>query len=249
MENNLIDSDCTILIRGKITQDYFNKYLLNYYNNKIIISTWVNEFWVNSFNLHLLNQKKHSLILNMTNDNDLFDSFQNLYYQIKTVYTALNSINSKYLIILRGDEYYSNLKYIYKEIKDNPKYVHCSPVFFRPENYIKYHFSDHIIAGTTENLKLMFAKSYENFFTKEIPISLYPEVYLTTNYLYNKYLKSPKVLNEEKISCKRIMKNNFSILNLELLKPYNIVFNRLNLKWNNNFIPEENNSISKMEDY
>jgi hypothetical protein len=67
--------------------------------------------------------------------------------------------------------------------------------------------------------------------------------------LYNKYLKSPKVFNEKKISCKRIMKNNFSILNLELLKPYNVMLNQLNLKWHNNFIPEENISISKMEDY
>ncbi len=183
MEDRLIDSNCTLLIRGKINHNNLHKYLLNYYDNKIIISTWINEFWINSFNLHFLNQKKHGLILNMINDDDIFNYYQNLYYQVKTVYTALNSITSKYVIILRGDEYYSNLKYIYEEIKNNPKFLYCSPIFFRPEKYIKYHCSDHIIAGTTENVKLMYVNSYINFSKLELNLDTCPEVYLTKNYL------------------------------------------------------------------
>jgi hypothetical protein len=248
MEDNLISHDCTLLIKGKINFNNLKEYLSNYYNNNIIISTWMNEFWANSFNLHFLNQEKHSLILNMMHDKDLFDYYQNLYYQVKTVYTALNSISSKYLIILRGDEYYSNLKYVYKEILNDPKYIHCTPIFFRPENYLKYHFSDHIIAGTTENLKLMFIKSYENFFRREIDLDYCPEIYLTKNYLYYKYKKSEKVFNGC-VSCKRIMKNNFKILNLNKMKPYTVVYNKINQIWNSNFVPEDNNSISKIEDY
>lgn len=249
MENSLISTDCTILIRGKITNYNLQKYLLNYYDNKIIISTWINEFWVNSFNLHFLNEKKHSLILNMTHEEDAFNYCQNLYYQVKTVYNALNSINSKYLIVLRADEYYSNLKYIYEEIKNNIKYIYCSPIFFRPRSYIKYHFSDHIIAGTTENIKLMFEKSYKNFSKKEINLDYCPEVYLTKNYLYYKYHKNQKIFDEEKISCKNLIKNNFRILDLNKMKPYTVVHNQLKKTWNSNFIPEENNSISKIEDY
>ncbi len=33
------------------------------------------------------------------------------------------------------------------------------------------------------------------------------------------------------------------------MKPYMAVYNQMQITWNSNFIPEENNSISQIQDY
>jgi hypothetical protein len=249
MENNLISPEVTLLIRGKINTELLNKYLLNYYHNYIIISTWPDSPWVNSINLKLVNYNKHSVILNMQKPSDSFEGFQNLFYQIKCVYTALDSISTKYTIILRGDEYFSNLDYVFDSIKYATNYIFCSPIFFRPKSFHPFHISDHLLAGTTQNLKMMFDTSYKNFSKNDLPLVYEPEVYLTKNYLFRKYGRRMSVFDKKIISPEVSMKNHFRILDLNKMKPYTAVFNQIGAVWNSNFIPEENNSISKIEDY
>ena len=248
MESNLLNNNVTLIIWGKINTELINKYLSDYYNNYIIISTSPSEPWVNSVNLKLVNYNKHSIILNMTEPSDKFEGFNNLYEHIQNIYIAINSISTKYAIILRGDEYFSNLSYVYKKI-ELARHLYCSPIFFKPKSLHPYHISDHLIAGTVNNLKIMFNTCYENFSAQDLPLTYESEIYITTNYIYKKYNKDMFVFNEKIISPEIVMKNHFAILDLNEMKPYTLVSPQIGKVWNDNFIPEENNSISKMEDY
>ena len=68
----------------------------------------------------------------------------------------MEKVKTKYVIKVRGDEYYSNVQYILNSIRVQPDKVHTSSIFFRAWQYAEYHISDHIIAGTTENILIMF---------------------------------------------------------------------------------------------
>lgn len=248
MENSLINPEVTLLIHGKINTDFLNRYLSEYYNTYIVISTFHYEPWVNSINFKLLNNYKHSLILNMERPSNFFSGFLDLYSEIKNIYTALNSISTKYTILLKGEEHYSNLEYIFKTIEHSTRYLFCTPIFFRPSSFCPFHISDNIIAGTTKNLVQMYTSSYENFKTNKLEFDSEKSIYITKNYLYNKF-KTLDIFDEKVKSNKVIMKNYFSILDLEFLKPYTANHRSINFEWHNNFIPENYNSISNMQDY
>ena len=49
-----------------------------------------------------------------------------------------------------------------------------------------------------------------------------------------------------KVDGRRLMVDNFEILDLKKLSPYKVTANGIKLQWDNNFIPEENGSISNI---
>lgn len=240
--------EVTIVVQGRISQDAYDFWIKNYKDYNVIISTWVDNK-INFSNIHNNFKVVLSQIPAITGD-------QNLNYQVVSTLNALECVRTKYAIKIRGDEYYSNLENVYNQIKFRPDLIFTSPIYFRHWNFAEYHISDHLIAGTTENLLLMFKETKHNFDTGKLNVSKWilngkfwkwghthcPEERLTKSYLNAKF---PNQF--EKIDGRILMKQSFSILDLEVLKPYKAKANIYKVEWRDNFIPERNYSISNIE--
>lgn len=225
-----MNKEFTIVIQGKVVQETVDFYSKNYLDTDVIICTW-----------HSLDVD-FSTLFSAPNirlfQNDMPDDygFQNINLQIYSTLAGLNNVKTKYCIKMRGDEYYSNLEYIYDEVKKEKDKIHTSPIWFRHCSYIPYHISDHLICGQTNNLKLMFNKAM-------IRREHYAEVTLTKAYL--SCLENEEELTDD--NCKLYMKKYFRVLDLKKMEPYRLTTNFFNVVFYNNFIPEGGQSISNIE--
>jgi hypothetical protein len=233
--------DVTLIVQGRITQETFDFYVKNYKGWNVVISTWVGldidySELPDGFTLLISKLPKES-------------GFQNLNYQLVSTLNALNRIKTPYAIKVRGDEQWSNLDTIYNTIKINPNKIWCSSVFFRAWIYMNYHTSDHIIAGTLENLLTMFQSTKHNFDNKliyyikngERVLYWEPEIMLTRS-----YVKSKLPSKYERVDGRILMKELFDILDIQLLKPFSIKANIFKKSYTE-FIPERNFSISTID--
>jgi hypothetical protein len=233
--------DVTLIVQGRITQETFDFYVKNYTGWNVVISTWVGldidySELPDGFTLLISKLPKES-------------GFQNLNYQLVSTLNALNRIKTPYVIKVRGDEQWSNLDTTYNTIKINPNKIWCSSVFFRAWIYMNYHTSDHIIAGTLENLLTMFQSTKHNsdneliYYIKNGERVLYwePEIMLTRS-----YVKSKLPNKYERVDGRILMKELFDILDIQLLKPFSIKANIFKKSYTE-FIPERNFSISTID--
>mgnify|MGYP003133812449 FL=1 len=76
----------------------------------------------------------------------------NIGYQTVTTLKGLEHVKTKYAIKLRCDEIYTDISPIIERIKDNPDKLVTNDVYFLPDPFVKFHPSDHIIGGTTDNM-------------------------------------------------------------------------------------------------
>ena len=121
------------------------------------------------------------------------------------------------------------------------------PIFFRHWSFIPFHFSDHLIASTKDNLQLMFEKTKLNvdnlliWYEKDGKRQSYwePEINFTRSYLM---AKEPERWGN--VDGRKLMVDNFEILDIKKLHPYKIVANIFKAQWTDGFIPERNFSIS-----
>lgn len=231
--------DVTLIIQGRVSQETLNFYLKNYPTLNVVISTW---------NEHRLNlSKAPSNYKIVTQKLPSEPGFQNQNYQFQSTLNGLYLANTPFVIKIRGDEYYSNVEYIYDLITSTPQKIFCSPIFFRHWGFMQYHISDHIIAGTRDNLLLMFESTKQKvdsgtlFHVADGQIHTYwePEINLTRGYLMEKEKNRFGIADG-----RQLMVENFEILNIKKLEPYRIVANIFNTFWVDGFVPEHNFSIS-----
>jgi hypothetical protein len=244
----LVMDDVTIIIQGKLEQDSYDFYTKKYDNCNIIISTWVGT----SIDFSQL-PKNFKVILSPLPKES---GDQNINYQIISTLNALEMVTTKYAIKMRGDEYWSFPENIYQSVKSSPEKLWSSSVFFRPWQYAEYHISDHIMAGTTENLLLLFKAAKFNYDNNRLNVSKwkvdgkfhkYVKTHAPEERLTKSYLEAKDPLRFEKIDGKFLMKEHFDILNIDLLKPYKIKANLFKKQWKDDFIPERNFSISTID--
>ena len=174
-------SDITILVQGPIHPNCIVN-IFNYlrYGN-VVISCWDNtpriikdskllnpsrsiEKYVNSF-LEFYEPKEPNSIQLVVNksltpkevhDSRIYNIF-NCYFQFFTTVAGLESINTKYTIKVRTDEYYTDLMPVVEKIKKSEeKRIVTTNTFFRKNPAFPWHPGDHLVAGTTENLKKVF---------------------------------------------------------------------------------------------
>lgn len=231
----------TILLQGKILQDSVDFLIKNYPHANVVISTWVGT----EVDFSNIPQTYNVVLTKIPSEG----GHQNINYQILSTLKGLQFIKTDYVIKLRGDEYYSNLDYVAYEVAMNPNKIHCSPIFFRHWSFMQYHISDHIIAGTTENLKLMFESTKFNLENKlvyhirdgEKYEFWEPEINLTRSYLMGKESKRWNI-----VDGRQLMVDNFEIFDISKLHPYKIVANIFQTEWTDGFVPERNFSISNV---
>lgn len=243
-----IMEDCTIIIQGRIEHDSYDFYKNKYHNCPVIISTWANH----TIDFSELPKNFKLIIAPLP----LESGDQNINYQLVSTLNALDLVKTKYVIKMRGDEYWSYPENIYEAIKLEPNKLHCSSVFFRAWQYCEYHMSDHIIAGTTENLIKLFTTTKHNWNTGRLNVSKWKIDGVFTRYIHThapeerltkSYLESKEPDRFEKEDGRILMKEHFNILDIELLKPYKIKANLFKVEFKDNFIPEKNFSISNID--
>jgi hypothetical protein len=231
----------TILLQGKILQETIDFFVKHYPTQNVVVSTWIGS----KLDLSKLPQSYNVILTKLPKNG----GHQNIAYQLLSTNNGLKCVETDYVIKLRGDEYYSNLEYIAYEIAMNPHKIHCSSVFFRHWEFMQYHISDHIIAGTISNVKLMFEKTkfyMENNLVYNLRDGIKhefwePEINLTRSYLMT---KEPERWGN--MDGRYLMIENFEILDIKKLEPYKVVANIFNTQWTEGFIPERNYSISNI---
>jgi hypothetical protein len=240
--------EVTIIIQGKLEKESYDFYIAKYFNCKVIIVTWIGT----EIDFTKLPHNFRVILLPVPEKS----GDQNLNYQIVSTLAGLEAVTTKYAIKIRGDEFWSFPENIYETIRTEPGKVHTASVFFRAWQYAEYHFSDHIIAGTTENLLLLFKSAKYNFDNNRLNVSKWkidgkfnkfvhthaPEERLTKSYLE---AKDPERF--EKVDGRFLMKEHFNILDINLLKPYKVKANLFKNEWRDNFTPEHNYSISHID--
>jgi hypothetical protein len=240
--------EVTVVIQGKISPDAYDFYVKNYKNIPVIISTWADT----SINFSKLPPNFRIILSQLPTDS----GNQNLNYQLVSTLNGLDLVKTKYVIKMRGDEYWSNLNRIEDVIKLNPDKLHTSSVFFRAWQFAEYHSSDHIISGLTENVKLMFESTKYNFDNKLLNVSKAKhngvfikniETHSPEERLTKSYLNAKHPTRFEKVDGRILMKESFSILNENLLKPYKIKANVYKKEWLDDWVAERNFSISHID--
>ena len=240
--------DVTIIIQGKLEQDSYDFYTKKYDNCNVIISTWVGT----SIDFSQLPKNFKVILSPLPNQS----GDQNINYQIISTLNALEMVTTKYVIKMRGDEYWSYPENIYQSIKSAPDKLWSSSVFFRAWQYAEYHISDHIMAGTTENLLILFRAAKHNYDTNRLNVSKwkvdgkfhkYVKTHAPEERLTKSYLEAKDPLRFEKVDGKFLMKEHFDILDIDLLKPYKVKANLFKKQWKDDFIPERNSSISTID--
>jgi hypothetical protein len=238
----------TIIIQGKLEQDSYNFYVNKYKNCPVIISTWADC----KIDFSALPKNFKLIIAPLAVES----GEQNINYQLISTLNALDNVKTKYVIKMRGDEYWSYPENIYQSIVTEPDKIHCSSVFFRAWQYCEYHMSDHIIAGTTENIKLLFETSKYNYDNGRLNVSKwkvdgkfkgYIHTHAPEERLTKSYLEAKEPDRFEKVDGRILMKEYFSILDIQLLRPYKVKANLFKIEFKDNFIPEKNFSISNIE--
>jgi hypothetical protein len=240
--------NCTILIQGKLDLESYEHYISKFINCPVIISTW------SDTNIDFSNIPKNFKVTIAPLPSE--SGNQNINYQITSTLNGLDLVKTKYVIKLRGDEYWSYPENIYESIQRYPDKLHCSSVFFRAWQYAEYHMSDHIIAGTADNIKLLFNSAKYNWENNRLNVSRWkldgkfngyihshaPEERLTKSYLE---IKEPDRFEKE--DGRVLMKEHFEIIDINYLKPYKIKANLFQTFWYDNFVPENNYSISHID--
>jgi hypothetical protein len=242
-------NEVTIIIQGKLDKECYDFYISKYKNCKVIISTWI-DTEIDFKNL----PDNFSVILSSYPTKV---GIQHLNYQITSTLAGLDCVKTKYTIKVRGDEFWSFPENIYMSVKNEPQKIHVSPVYFRTWDFAEYHMSDHMIAGTTENMLKLFNAAKVNVAENRMHVSKWKE-----NGVFKTYLNTAcpeEVLTKswlEAIAPDRfditngiqLMRDYIQIVDINYLKPYKVKANLFQKFWYDNFVPDDNFSISSMED-
>lgn len=170
-----MENSYTILLQGRIEPKAMDFWVNNLSDSKIVVSVWEDDIEYDfPQNWTIIKNKKPKERI----------GYKNFDLQLISTINGLNSINTKYVIKMRCDEYWSNVNEIIKMIEDDDRII-CGSLFFRPVGMHPFHISDHILAGKLSNLKLMFESAYNNLLNNfwNFPI---PECQLGIAYLWNK---------------------------------------------------------------
>lgn len=83
---------------------------------------------------------------------------QNFYFHIAGTCRGLKRAPATARIVIktRADEYYSDFGAAIKHVREHPELITTNNIFIRRSGHYLYHASDHLIAGTRENMALMF---------------------------------------------------------------------------------------------
>jgi hypothetical protein len=240
----IISSDILLVIQGKIQGECLR--MLDLYKDIFDISIVTmkgNEYT----NIIETDNKYNGIKMQIIKpiDKSMYYNRSNIFYQAITTYYASKDTLCKYIIKIRGDEYFSNLQLFIQLFNEHPDKILTSDIFFKKQSIVSYHCSDHIIAGKREYIVNGFKLSLSacknrlvklNKIVKTISkfephhIRLYPEQIITMCLLL---AKKVNIINTNPKINKKIMIENFFIIDSSLLGDFILKHNHVNKIYNN----------------
>jgi hypothetical protein len=148
-----------------------------------------------------------------------FADIQNIDLQVISTLNGLKEVQTDYVIKVRGDEFFSNLYLVYNRMKEAHPKVLVSSIFFRRLGMYLYHISDHIICSTTENLNIMFEKTYD-LLVNNIKFNDTPESHLGFSFISGKENWDLYEIEKYKSMNDDMIRKWYSIFEISKLKPY-----------------------------
>lgn len=243
-----IMDNVSLLIHGPLKEDTYKFYCRFYPEVPKIFSTWEG-------NEHDMNWKTESadfssdVLLIKSKKPERFGLYEiGTDRRVVVTLIGLEKIKTNYCILLRGDEWYSNLECLKKYIEEDSDKIYTTNMFFRKWEVCQFHPGDHLLAGSTDNLRLMFGRTMINMVTKKklnttkTPLS--PAAILGRSYMEAKIGESS--------DWKKDFAKSFEIVDLETFKYYKVVSDESGSVWYSNFDPNKDGSweksIARMED-
>lgn len=263
--------DTTLLIQGPLMEDTYKFYCRFYPDVPKVFSTWEGDEsvgrWVGKYleEMKRTDLKRSGVVHEGKNTTFMenkvpkrFHERQNFDLQLTSTLSGLKFVHTKYVIKLRGDEWYSNLCHIEDMLLKDKEKILFVPIFFRRWDFIPFHISDHLIAGKKEDMKIMFGESlkavlggrvlsYKDDCNTEIGASS-PQAYELGNYVAESILG--RIYIEAKAegskNYKQMFKKKFGVIDLKKLTPYKVCANYSRKIWYSRF--EDSDSIASMEE-
>lgn len=217
--------DLTIVIQGPLSSETLERYIHEYTEYPIVISTWMHYRDMLS-NYHLPDNFKVLLQQQRAPVQRRHDPSR----QQITTHDGLRLVQTRFAIKLRGDEFYSSIDTVHEELIKQPGKLHCMPVFFRYSWDLPYHCSDHFVAGEVGNMNLMFGNLWHETLSRDICKAFWSsEQKLTLSYLSQLYPDESWLIDRANKSL-MYMRKHFNILNHLEHVPYLVAWNH-NKKW------------------
>jgi hypothetical protein len=226
VDNTCNIEDITIILQGLIHPKVDINKTINEYKKygKIILSIYKHQYDYILNNVKDLNNVEiilNDMELYVKENNDIYKSNNTHYYQLSTTKKAIDSIFTKYVIKSRVDHYYSNLDIFIDHCIKTDK-ITSSSLFVRGINQYKYHLSDCLFMGKTDEIKKVIELSIQHY---PFPnVYLHPqEVQLWKPYIFSK-LNSytyDTIDNDMNIYIKTLS-DIFEIIDVNKLYPYEI---------------------------
>jgi hypothetical protein len=247
-----INENFSVLIQGPIHENILKqiKYCRNFIKKEnIFYSAWYpvknediiiyNEI-INHIGYDNIRHTKLPIINNIHN-------FSNIYYQSYNTLEGLYLVKTKYVIKIRSDEFYGNLEPMINYILECPNKITSINYFFRKNDYVKYHISDHCLGGQTKDLHVMFNHAKllcENVSTYKTTYfqnndEIAPEIILCMGYLQSKGLMYEQHTHGEIVKSSLYNMNKyFRAIDIFKLKPFEFKYNDYNITFT-----EKNNPL------
>lgn len=142
----MTNHDTTILIQGPINPISLNNIRRYKRWGDILLSCWKGDV------LDLPENEAVKVVVTDPNAKLLQNryNYANVFKQALSTYNGLKQIQTKYVIKVRSDEYYTSLVPVVNVMKDYSGFLVTNNVFFRQDSFLKFHPSDHVMACETE---------------------------------------------------------------------------------------------------
>lgn len=146
-------NDFTLMFQGPLHKNFIYGLLNNYkeYTDHIVISHWDTD------DLQLLDYLgehniRHTRVTNKFHTEYNVYHNQNVYYQVYTSVKGMEQVTTPFVMKLRTDQWFGNLVPMFEAVRTyQNKYV-CANLHFRPDALVKYHASDKLIGGNTNDM-------------------------------------------------------------------------------------------------
>lgn len=148
--------DTTLLIQGQLREDTYKFYCNFYPEVPKVFSTWTNncEFsrWKGLPNIHSSSDEFF--------ENEVptaaFPWDRRLNLELVSMSSGLDMVKTKYVIKLRGDEWYSNLCLAKNYVVNDPERIFMASIFVKKWHIWPARMSDHILVGSKERIKMLY---------------------------------------------------------------------------------------------
>ena len=142
-----------------------------------------------------------------------YNNRQNLHCHCFSTITGINRSKTAFVIKVRADEYYTEWGAFIKTMKDNRDKITTNNIFARKVTRLPYHPSDHVMAGTKNNMLMMFEETIMNTKTRRFLESV-AEQNFAFGFMLGKGLIPRYHVCYDRSVVEKLMREHFAIVSI-----------------------------------